>query len=125
VVWPDAEPEKERRQKTPPDVAFPRPPPLHWGEHCAPEHRRNTSCNPIKDGDFYTSTGVELKDYQADTKTVSVTIRAHSSNKYRVQLIGRNARILQDAVANSATCAIKGDEGYVRVKVTDSDGENA
>lgn len=61
----------------------------------------------IKDGDFYASTGVELKGYQADTKTVSVTIRAHGSNKYRVQFIGRNGRILQDAVANSATCAIK------------------
>jgi hypothetical protein len=79
----------------------------------------------IKAGDFYASTGVELRDYQASPKLIGVTIRPSGDRKYRVQFIGKNGRVFEEATGNSALYQVKGDEGYVRAKITDSDGKMA
>jgi hypothetical protein len=79
----------------------------------------------INVGDFYASTGVTLRDYQANQKQIAITIRSDGDHKYRVQFIGKNGRVLQDTYSNSAIYSIKGDEGYVRAKITDSDGRMA
>ena len=76
-------------------------------------------------GDFYASTGVEMANYQADGKSISISIREERSSKYRVEFIGRGGRILQTSIANPATYKIRGNEGYVRAKIFESNGKLA
>jgi hypothetical protein len=81
----------------------------------------------IAKGDFYASTGAELKDYKVEGKEIIIQIRTHNAfmTKYRTQFIGKNGRVLQDNTANPAVYSIKGDEGYVRARITDSNGKMA
>lgn len=79
----------------------------------------------LKKGEFYASTGVELSDYQANNKQVVITIKEERSSKYRVQFIGSGGRVLSEAVASPATYTIKGNEGYVRAKIFESNGKMA
>ena len=46
-------------------------------------------------------------------------------SKYRVQFIGRAGRVLSEVGENTASYTFKGDEGYVRVKVLESNGLTA
>jgi hypothetical protein len=81
----------------------------------------------IDKGDFYASTGVELEDYQVNTKQITIKIKAEGPFriKYRVQFIGKNGRILQDDSTNPTTYTTRGDESYVRARITDSNGRMA
>ncbi len=81
----------------------------------------------IARGDFYASTGVALLDYIGDAKQVKVSVhpRGNYQPRYRIQFIGRNGRILEDTVATAAAYVPHGDEGYVRVRITDSNGNQA
>ncbi len=73
-------------------------------------------------GDFYASTGVELTDYTADATHIALTVRPTAWSKYRVQFIGREGRVLAEVPESAASYTFKGDEGYVRVKVIESNG---
>jgi hypothetical protein len=81
----------------------------------------------IERGDFYASTGVELDDYEAAAKRVTVKIKEDRrfQTKYRTQFIGKSGRVLQDSTADPAIYDVKGDEGYVRARITDSNGHMA
>lgn len=79
----------------------------------------------IKRGDFYASTGVELSDYQASNKHVVVAVKMQSSSKYRIQFIGRGGTILSEVFTSPASYTIKGDEGYVRARIFESNGKMA
>jgi hypothetical protein len=91
----------------------------------------------IERGDFYATTGVELADYQATARQVSITIKPFSRSKYRVSFIGKGGRVLKDvpvdpvitartgplnAKAGAVTYEMRGDEGYVRAKIMESNG---
>lgn len=76
-------------------------------------------------GDFYASTGVELTDYQVSPARMTITIRQRAFEKYRVQFIGRGGRVLREVTSSPATYDIRGDEGYVRAKIYDSNGRVA
>jgi hypothetical protein len=73
----------------------------------------------------YASTGVALKDYQADSKQITTEVKPREAyqEKYRIQFIGNHGKILEDATAESAVYTIKGDEGYVRARITNSSGQ--
>lgn len=76
-------------------------------------------------GEFYASTGVELQDYQVSPAQMTIMVRERPFEKYRVQFIGRGGRLLREVTASPATYEIRGDEGYVRAKVYDSNGRVA
>jgi hypothetical protein len=76
-------------------------------------------------GDFYASTGVELEDYQVTERGVTVTVKQRAFAKYRILFIGRGGRVLKEATASPASYAMTGGEGYVRVKVVESNGQVA
>ena len=76
----------------------------------------------LERGDFYASTGVELSDYQADAKAITITVKANSYSKYRIQFIGSGGKLLQESLTSPATYAIRGDEGYVRARIAESNG---
>ncbi len=79
----------------------------------------------MESGEFYASTGVELNDYQANEKSITITIKEERTSKYRVQFIGNGGRVLSEAVKSPAMYTIKGNEGYVRAKITESNGKMA
>ena len=79
----------------------------------------------LERGDFYASTGVELADYEASAESVVITIREQGKTKYTTQFIGRGGRVLATSLTAGAAYKIRGDEGYVRAKVTDSNGKVA
>jgi hypothetical protein len=76
-------------------------------------------------GDFYASTGVELTDYQASAKRIAVTVKATTFSKYRIQFIGKGGRLLKEVLEPAALYEPRGDEGYVRVRVLESNGRMA
>lgn len=76
----------------------------------------------LERGDFYASTGVELSDYQASDKAMTLTVKPNSWSKYRIQFIGAGGKVLQESLASPATYTYKGDEGYVRARVLESNG---
>ncbi len=73
-------------------------------------------------GDFYASTGVELSDYQVDATAMTLTIKPNSWSKYRIQFIGNGGKVLQESLASPATYTFRGDEGYVRARIVESNG---
>ena len=64
----------------------------------------------LERGDFYASTGVELSDYQVTAKDITITIKQQGSSKYRIQFIGKNGRVLNEATSSPATYTFAGDE---------------
>ncbi len=82
----------------------------------------------MRRGDFYASTGVTLGDYRVEAKRISLTIVQRGSGddtRFRTEFIGRGGRTLATMHGLSASYEIRGDEGYVRARVTDSNGFNA
>ena len=76
-------------------------------------------------GDFYASTGVEITEYAATQDSITITIREPGTTKSRTTFIGRNGAVLATVTSNPAVYKIRGDEGYVRAKVVDSNGKTA
>ena len=82
----------------------------------------------LEHGEFYASTGVEIGDYAVTDTTMTVTIRVpagSSAPRYRTEFIGANGRVLASTGANPAAYTFRGDERYVRARVTDSNGKHA
>ncbi|MBK8248414.1 MAG: CehA/McbA family metallohydrolase [Gemmatimonadetes bacterium] len=79
----------------------------------------------IERGDFYASTGVELAELSATPTAVTVAVKPTTYSKYRIQFIGRGGRVLQETAEPQATYRVRGDEGYVRARVIESNGDMA
>jgi hypothetical protein len=79
----------------------------------------------LERGDFYSSTGVELERYETSATAISLAVKATSYSRYRVQFIGRNGRVLAEQTQPAAAYTFRGDEGYVRARVLESNGFTA
>jgi hypothetical protein len=76
-------------------------------------------------GDFYASTGVVITDIAVSAASMTITLPERGSTRYTTQFIGRGGRVLSTSTAGTATYTFRGDEGYVRARVTDSNGKVA
>jgi hypothetical protein len=76
-------------------------------------------------GDFYSSTGVELETYSADPDRIRIAVKKERWSKYRIHFIGKGGKVLAEFLDSPAAYKIRGDEGYVRVKVMESNGKAA
>jgi hypothetical protein len=89
-------------------------------------HAERLEAQPIlaalERGDFYASTGVELSNYQVTATGLTVEIRDQPSRTYRVQFIGQNGRVLQEATSICASYTFTDTDAYVRVRIQDSTG---
>ena len=75
----------------------------------------------LERGEFYASTGVELEE----VAPASVKVKEKNGARYRIQFIGAKGRVLQETSGTAARYRVRGDEGYVRAKVVDSNGKCA
>ena len=105
-----------------PDVAGPG---RGWVAVRAPRLEARALLDGLERGDFYASTGVELSDYHATTRQMTVTVKATAFSKYRIQFIGKGGRVLNEVAEPAATYEIRGNEGYVRARVVESNGRMA
>jgi hypothetical protein len=96
-----------------------------WVSVRAPRLETRAIVEALDRGEFYASTGVELDTYEATATGVSLKVRATTYSKYRVQFIGKGGRVLAEQTEPSASYSFKGDEGYVRAKVLESNGRIA
>jgi hypothetical protein len=103
----------------------PAPPGMGWIVVRAPELSTGAVMDAVRRGDFYASNGVELENYASDAKGISIKIREKRWSKYRIQFIGKGGRILSEAINNPASYVFRGDEGYVRAKILESNGKMA
>jgi hypothetical protein len=81
----------------------------------------------IDRGDFYASTGIALKDYKIQGNQITIEMPENNvyMTKYRTRFIGKGGVVLQDNTATPAVYAIKGNEGYIRARICDSNGNMA
>jgi hypothetical protein len=110
--------------KRPEDKTAPRPG-QGWVYVRAPKLESRALVDALERGDFYASTGVELQSINATASSLTITIKTEAQSKYRVQFIGRQGRILHEAISSPASYTFKGDESYVRAKVLESNGKAA
>lgn len=77
-------------------------------------------------GDFYSTTGITLAAYRSDAAGIALRMAPPSGpgddRRYRTRFIGHGGRVLADVWGTEARYAFRGDEGYVRASVTDSNG---
>ena len=85
-------------------------------------------------GDFYASTGVQLADYRSSATSISVDVKPHfwggqqsvgMRAGHRIEFIGRGGAVVHAVDGDSGSYTFTGNEGYVRAKVTRSDGKVA
>jgi hypothetical protein len=78
-------------------------------------------------GSFYASTGIELGDYRVAGTEISLVIKAppRSETRYVTCFIGSGGKLLKEVHGLRPRYRIRGHEGYVRARVTDSDGHQA
>ena len=83
----------------------------------------------MRRGDFYASTGIVLRDYTANPRSISLTLvrtrGGGEDTRFRTEFIGREGRVLSVVHGLTASYTIRGDEGYVRARITDSNGHLA
>jgi hypothetical protein len=96
-----------------------------WVAVRAPRLEAGALTAALERGDFYASTGVVLDEVTPTEMSLAVKVRAEVTSKYRVQFIGRGGQVLSEVNEPSASYTFKGTEGYVRVKVLESNGRIA
>lgn len=79
----------------------------------------------IRRGDFYASTGVSLKELSVSQTEIRISIEPTYDSRYRTQFIGKGGEVLATTIGNNATYRIRGNEGYVRARIVDSNGRQA
>ena len=98
-----------------------------WVVVRAPALTREDILAALSNGDFYASSGVELKNVASTSASLTVEIQANvpAQSRYRVVFIGSGGRILAVSNENPAQYRFLGNEGYVRARVEDSGGRRA
>lgn len=96
-----------------------------WVMVNAPSVDQRSIMDALDRGDFYSSTGVELESYSVEKAGIAISIKKERWSKYNIQFIGRSGKILAESLDSSATYKFRGNEGYVRVKILESNGKMA
>ncbi|MBV6520339.1 MAG: hypothetical protein MNPFHGCM_00444 [Gemmatimonadaceae bacterium] len=83
----------------------------------------------LRRGDFYASTGISIKDYQADDTGIVIALQrtgyASDDTRFHTEFVGKGGRVLAAVDGLEARYRFRGDEGYVRARITDSYGSRA
>lgn len=87
----------------------------------SPELTKDALKENIAKGNFYASTGVILNDYIVSTRSITV----FSENGTHIIFIGKYGKVLKRADGSKAAYQVKGDEYYIRIKITDDIGNMA
>ncbi|MHB9028176.1 MAG: CehA/McbA family metallohydrolase [Candidatus Latescibacterota bacterium] len=76
----------------------------------------------LAQGRFYPTTGIIFEEMDLTPDRVRVTVQKWDHERHRIEFIGLGGSILQTVFERTAEYNPNGAEGYVRVRVTDSNG---
>lgn len=84
----------------------------------------------LERGEFYASNGITLEDYTASTREISIDLkrgggRTITDTRFITRFIGKHGRLLAEVPGTHPRYTIKGNEGYVRASIMDSNGRRA
>ncbi|MEX1185649.1 MAG: CehA/McbA family metallohydrolase [Gemmatimonadaceae bacterium] len=79
----------------------------------------------LRRGDLYASTGVTLSELTVTDRTITVAVSPVNDSRYTIEFVGGGGRVLATVHDRRASYTIRSNEGYVRVRVTDSNGWKA
>lgn len=97
-----------------------------WVMVRAPALTREAIIAALDTGDFYASTGPELRDLRRDGDSLVVELPPPTGGRrFRVTFIGDGGRVLSTSYDNPARYTFAGSERYVRARVEDSNGLRA
>jgi hypothetical protein len=96
-----------------------------WVHVRAESAREAAVLGALEAGDVYASTGVELEEVGYGADGLALDIATRSDRAYTTTFIGRAGEILDEVHDAQARYRFGGKEGYVRARVTDSDGGKA
>ncbi len=94
----------------------------------APELTREALLAALDRGDFYASTGVTLKNYEADAREIRIELPEDSGRnalRYRTFFIGKGGEVLKRDESLKPVYQFTGKELYVRARVEASNGTRA
>ncbi len=96
-----------------------------WVMVRASELTREALLATLARGDFYATTGVELKSYEADASGIRIELPEgdrRNPTGYRTYFIGKGGAVLKQDVSVTPSYAFTGSELYVRARVEASTG---
>lgn len=93
-----------------------------WNMVKANELNKENIMNALWNGQFYASTGVEVRDYKVFNEGIYITIELVHDERVNIDFIGRNGEVLQSNYSPVAEYRFSGDETYVRVRIASSAG---
>jgi hypothetical protein len=73
-------------------------------------------------GDFYSSTGIDLDYYEFDRKKINIGIKRFETEKVWFQFFGEKGRELARNYGTESDYSIKGDEIYIRCRMSSCTG---
>ena len=76
-------------------------------------------------GDFYSSTGVALDSLSMTAREIRISITPRADSRYVTEFVGARGRVLARVLGPNPVYRMKGYEGYVRARITDSNGRKA
>lgn len=79
----------------------------------------------LRRGDFYSSTGIVLRDVRVSPGEYRLEITPAGDRRYLTEFIGHGGRVLATSTTLRPAYRITGSEGYVRARVSDSSGRMA
>jgi len=79
----------------------------------------------LRRGDFYSSTGVTLRELKTDSGQYRLEITPAGDRRYLTEFIGKGGRVLDRSTTLRPSYKITGSEGYVRARISDSSGRMA
>jgi hypothetical protein len=99
----------------------------------APRLTAEAIIQAIRQGDFYASTGVTLERLDAGPKEMALGITPQPDpsgafqrlTRYTTRFIGAGGQVLAEVHGLTPRYRMRGDEGYVRASIVDSDGRRA
>jgi hypothetical protein len=76
-------------------------------------------------GEFYSSSGISLRELEITRDGVSLEIDPMYDFIYTTSFIGKDGQILDQVTGAEASYEIQGEEGYVRAAIRSSSGQKA
>jgi hypothetical protein len=76
-------------------------------------------------GDFYSSTGVVVEEYEASPERLSIRVQQWGHTRYLIEFIGKGGIVLFSQQGTNAEYRISGRETYVRIRIKDSNNLKA
>ena len=93
-----------------------------WVMVQAEELAADAICEALEAGRFYSSTEIMLEEYEADAEHISLTVKQEDNFRYTIQFVGHGGRVLAERFGTKASYRITGNEGYVRARITSTNG---